>query len=134
MPRHVTTGCGARHRFSRIGGAAKGIPKYVLRPSALRLPATRPVSILTGSPAIGVISCARTTTSDTAIVAPTMISLVDDARTPPAMALSPLLVGAAIEPCAVATPSMWSDGITCVRQLNAVDTRPPDRTHRRSTA
>ena len=44
VPSHLAAGCGARHRRSPTGGAAKGMPRYTVKPSS-DVPWTRPPSL-----------------------------------------------------------------------------------------
>ena len=47
-PAQFPQGCGARHRFFPIGGAANGIPlKAVILGSAASMPRTQPFSVFT---------------------------------------------------------------------------------------
>jgi hypothetical protein len=48
-PCHAATGCGARQRSSRTGGAAKGIPSHAFTPEGRVIPSTWPDSTRTGA-------------------------------------------------------------------------------------
>src|SRR5579863_6702823 len=55
MPLHFI-GCGDAQRNSWVGGVANGIPRYAFTPVGSNVPATSPLLVTTGSPAMCVIA------------------------------------------------------------------------------